>query len=40
MTGEQQRAFYHATGAGGFGVIDGQAGTGKSYTLAAVRERL
>jgi Ti-type conjugative transfer relaxase TraA len=37
MTDEQQRAFYHATGAGGFAVIDGQAGTGKSYTLAAVR---
>jgi len=37
MTAEQARAFTHATRAGGFAVIDGQAGTGKSYTLAAIR---
>jgi Ti-type conjugative transfer relaxase TraA len=38
MSDEQARAFGHATCAGGFAAIDGQAGTGKSYTLAAVRE--
>jgi Ti-type conjugative transfer relaxase TraA len=38
MTGEQRRAFEHATGESGLALIDGQAGTGKSFTLAAVRE--
>lgn len=38
MSDEQTAAFIHATLPGGFAIIDGQAGTGKSYTLAAVRE--
>jgi ATP-dependent exoDNAse (exonuclease V) alpha subunit len=38
MTEEQRRAFAHATTAGGLALIDGQAGTGKSFTLATVRE--
>jgi Ti-type conjugative transfer relaxase TraA len=38
MSDEQAAAFIHATLAGGFAIIDGQAGTGKSYTIAAVRE--
>jgi Ti-type conjugative transfer relaxase TraA len=37
ITAEQERAFRHATGAEGLALIDGQAGTGKSYTIAAVR---
>lgn len=35
---EQARAFRHATGPEGLAIIDGQAGTGKSYTIAAIRE--
>jgi Ti-type conjugative transfer relaxase TraA len=35
---DQRRAFERATGPEGLCVIDGQAGTGKSYTVAAVRE--
>ena len=38
MAAEQARAFQHATGAEGLAIIDGQAGTGKSYTIAAIRE--
>ena len=38
VTREQARAVRHATGAGGLALIDGQAGTGKSYTMAAIRE--
>ena len=38
ITREQARAFRHATGAEGLAIIDGQAGTGKSFTLAAIRE--
>ena len=38
MTREQARAFRHATGAEGLAIIDGQAGTGKSFTIAAIRE--
>jgi ATP-dependent exoDNAse (exonuclease V) alpha subunit len=38
ITREQARAFRHATGAEGLSIIDGQAGTGKSFTLAAIRE--
>jgi Ti-type conjugative transfer relaxase TraA len=38
MTIEQLRAFRHVTGPEGLALIDGQAGTGKSYTIAAVRE--
>ena len=38
ITREQARAFRHATGAEGLAIIDGQAGTGKSYTMAAIRE--
>src|SRR6202012_2660867 len=38
MTLEQTAAFRHGTGSEGLALIDGQAGTGKSYTLAAVRE--
>jgi Ti-type conjugative transfer relaxase TraA len=34
---EQTRAYRHATGAEGLAIIDGQAGTGKSYTMAAIR---
>ena len=35
---DQRVAFEHAAGAGGLKLIEGRAGTGKSYTLAAVRE--
>ena len=31
-------AFRHATGKEGLAIIDGQAGTGKSFTMAAIRE--
>ena len=35
---DQRAAFAHAVAAGGLKLIEGRAGTGKSYTLAAVRE--
>ena len=35
---EQVRALRHATGPEGVALIDGQAGTGKSYTISAIRE--
>ncbi|HEY1757670.1 MAG TPA: AAA family ATPase [Bryobacteraceae bacterium] len=35
---EQVRALRHATGAEGLALIDGQAGTGKSYVISAIRE--
>jgi Ti-type conjugative transfer relaxase TraA len=35
---EQKAAVAHATGASGFAVIAGEAGTGKSRTMAAVRD--
>ena len=35
---DQRRAFERATGPEGLSLIDGQAGTGKSYTMAAVRD--
>jgi ATP-dependent exoDNAse (exonuclease V) alpha subunit len=35
---EQALAFRHATGAEGLALIDGQAGTGKSWTMAAIRD--
>jgi Ti-type conjugative transfer relaxase TraA len=35
---DQRLAFEHAVSAGGLKLIEGRAGTGKSYTLAAVRE--
>jgi Ti-type conjugative transfer relaxase TraA len=38
ISAEQARAFRHVTEAGGLALIDGQAGTGKSYTIAAVRQ--
>lgn len=38
MTPEQRHAFHHVTAASGLALIDGQAGTGKSYTIAAIRE--
>src|SRR4051794_21873279 len=38
VTREQAHAFRHATGIEGLAIIDGQAGTGKSYTIAAIRE--
>jgi hypothetical protein len=38
MTSEQANAFRHVTGTEGIALIDGQAGTGKSFTLTAVRE--
>jgi Ti-type conjugative transfer relaxase TraA len=34
---DQRAAFEHATGPGGLALIDGQAGTGKSFTIAAIR---
>jgi len=37
IRGEQRRAFYRAVGEEGLSLIDGQAGTGKSYTMAAIR---
>ena len=38
ITREQACAVRHATGDEGLAVIAGQAGTGKSYTMAAIRE--
>jgi Ti-type conjugative transfer relaxase TraA len=38
VTREQASAVRLATEAGGLALIDGQAGTGKSYTMAAIRE--
>ncbi len=38
MTGEQRQAMHHALGPDGLAIIDGRAGTGKSFTLAAIRE--
>jgi len=35
---DQRAAFEHAIGGGGLKLVEGRAGTGKSYTLAAVRE--
>ena len=35
---DQRTAFKHAVSPGGLKLIEGRAGTGKSYTLAAVRE--
>ena len=35
---DQQAAFEHAVAAGGLKLIEGRAGTGKSFTLAAVRD--
>ncbi len=35
---DQARAFEHAIGAGNLKLIEGRAGTGKSYTLAAIRD--
>ena len=35
---EQARAYRHATGPDGLAIIDGQAGTGKSYSMAAIRK--
>jgi Ti-type conjugative transfer relaxase TraA len=35
---DQAAAFAHATGAGHLKLIEGRAGTGKSYTLAAIRD--
>ncbi len=37
LNAEQTKAFEHATGEGGFAIIAGEAGTGKSRTLAAIR---
>jgi Ti-type conjugative transfer relaxase TraA len=38
MRDDQLQAFWHATRKSGLVLIDGQAGTGKSYTIAAIRE--
>jgi ATP-dependent exoDNAse (exonuclease V) alpha subunit len=38
LTPEQIHAFRHTTAAEGIALIDGQAGTGKSYTISAIRE--
>jgi len=35
---DQRAAFEHAVAAGGLKLVEGRAGTGKSYTLAAVRD--
>jgi Ti-type conjugative transfer relaxase TraA len=35
---DQEAAFAHATGAGNLKLIEGRAGTGKSYTLAAIHD--
>jgi Ti-type conjugative transfer relaxase TraA len=35
---DQEAAFAHATGAGNLKLIEGRAGTGKSFTLAAIRD--
>ena len=35
---EQAQAFLHATGPEGLAIIDGQAGTGKSFSMAAIRK--
>jgi Ti-type conjugative transfer relaxase TraA len=35
---DQETAFAHATGAGNLKLIEGRAGTGKSFTLAAIRD--
>jgi ATP-dependent exoDNAse (exonuclease V) alpha subunit len=38
LDGEQREALHRATGAEGLAIIAGEAGTGKSTTLAAIRE--
>jgi ATP-dependent exoDNAse (exonuclease V) alpha subunit len=38
MSAEQAHAFRHCTGDEGLALIDGQAGTGKSFTMAAIRD--
>jgi len=38
MSGEQARAFRHATQESGLALIEGQAGTGKSYAITAIRK--
>jgi Ti-type conjugative transfer relaxase TraA len=38
ISSEQARAYRHATGPEGLAIIDGQAGTGKSYSMAAIRK--
>ena len=38
MRQDQRRAFDHAVAAGGLKIIEGRAGTGKSYSLAAIRD--
>jgi hypothetical protein len=35
---DQRAAFEHATGSGGLKIIEGRAGTGKSFTLGAIRQ--
>jgi Ti-type conjugative transfer relaxase TraA len=35
---DQETAFAHATGAGNLKLVEGRAGTGKSFTLAAIRD--
>jgi Ti-type conjugative transfer relaxase TraA len=37
MTAEQLAVFHHATGKDGLALIDGRAGTGKSFTMSAIR---
>ncbi len=38
ISAEQWRAVLHSTKSSGLSIIDGQAGTGKSYTMAAIRD--
>src|SRR4051812_15373760 len=38
LRADQLAAFKHAAGEGGLKIVEGRAGTGKSFTLAAIRE--
>lgn len=38
LSSEQAKAFGYATGSEGLALIDGQAGTGKSHTMSAIRQ--
>ena len=38
LRADQLAAFEHAVGEGGLKIVEGRAGTGKSFTLAAIRE--
>ena len=38
LRADQMAAFLHATGPGGLKIVEGRAGTGKSFTLGAIRD--